>query len=114
MYKTIAGQRIELSLKFNEDIMLFNIDNIDSYDELEIDEFYGMFVKAYSNDKYKSFTIYEFIKDVLSTKEELIRFAELGSKVVNELKDVRIIDKVIYFYEVINLVQQYRAELKKK
>lgn len=114
MMKSIANTNIELVTKHGETTKQFTINNISIYDEFDIDEYYHLFTRNIENEKYKDYIVYDFIKEILGTKEELIKFAEFGKRVVVEFNDAPLLDIIVNFYSIIMELFIYRLQLKKK
>lgn len=110
--KSIANQEFTVTTTEGTE---YNIVSIDIYEEFELDKYFHMLMNAFVKIDYDNDTpLYEFIVNALKGEKETLKFAELGKKIVKEYNDSPIYFIVTDFFNVINAIEKYRNELKKK
>lgn len=111
--KSIAGNEVEVTLKYGEIEKKFNVE-LNIYQEFDVDFYWRLFIKNLKKAEFENMEMFDYISEILKTKEELLKFAELGKTVVKEFQDLPLFEIVLRFYDVIEAINVFRLDLKKK
>jgi len=110
--KSIAQKEITVKIPYSE--KEFTIEPMDVYDEFELDVYFDKFIITAQQKDNANLTVFEFVSKVLGSKEEVIKFSELGKRLVRELKDSPLFEVAITFFDIIYAIDSYKNDLKKK
>lgn len=112
--KTISNQEVKLKMQINGEEHEYTLLPIDIYEEFEIDKYFNKIIKAFQNESSQHQNAFDFIVLVLGSMDEVLKFIELGKKVIVEFLDAPLFEIASRFPDIIVALQLHRQELKKK